>query len=589
MSLAEFREASRAHLDRLGGLIERGSVPRLRKLYERSIADLQSKLAASIRGGAAPFTVQQHQVLLAQARAGMARISAGLGTTLGQQTAKVQEASALALIRDIKKIERKARGADVQLPIEQAAKFAGVVDRRRTSLLRLNKASMAKYGTGVVSKMEQAMGQSLLTGETGYKAIDRITDVMDMEWWRAERIVRTETAWAYNATQMDATAEAARSMPDLMMRWTEMVADVTLTKLDSRVGDDSCAMHGQLARPGSLFYMPDDYPANLTISPSLVGKAWTQPPNRPNDRAVLQPWRPGWGWGWVLVDGVRAPAPTKAPNPRRAEAVVETASATEAAASTSLKSARKDRRGAVAAKTVRRTPSTAEKELALAEGLGTTAPEASPGIAPLVPTTTDRLPGEEVGAPESPDWSFSSRIGEGVEDVPDVEQAADALEILEKRRRDYYAVNPDAIRPMPEPSPEPAPKKPKLEGFDGNYRTASDRSVVSYAPKVRKETWAEEDARKAEARQESERRARERWEKNRPIIVPPGYHVVEEFPGVKTYVSDRTGIRYTEMDVRRGQLDQPVPESDFARARIRSKGFFSKVKSVLHGIVRFGR
>jgi hypothetical protein len=50
--------------------------------------------------------------------------------------------------------------------------------------------------------------------------------------------------------------------------------------------------------------MPLINPPNLKISPNMLGETWTNPPNRPNDRAVLQPWRPGWGWGWELIDGM---------------------------------------------------------------------------------------------------------------------------------------------------------------------------------------------------------------------------------------------------------------------------------------------
>lgn len=306
MALSEFREAAHRHLRALDDLIERGSVPRMRKLYTGAIQELEQKLAASIKDKHSPFTVQQTQSLLAQAKHGLARLSASLGTALGEQTAKTQHASAERLVKDIKRLEKAASGAIVRLPIEQASRFAGIVDKRRTSLLKLNKTSMAKYGATVVGKIEQALAMSLLKGEAGYAAVSSVAETMNMEWWRAERIVRTETAWAYNATQMDATAEASKQFPNMMMRWVEFVTDVSLQKMDDRVGDDSVVMHGQLAKPGTYFTMPMFPPrAGLKISPSLRGKQWTNPPNRPNDRAVLQPWRPGWGWGWELVNGSR--------------------------------------------------------------------------------------------------------------------------------------------------------------------------------------------------------------------------------------------------------------------------------------------
>lgn len=304
--MREFREAAQGHLEQLDRLIDRGSVPNLKKLYEQAISELETKLGGMIRNGAAPFSIQQAQSLLAQARHGLIRTSIEMGTALGKQTAITSQASAKTLVASIKKLEKAASGSIVQLPIEQASKFAGVVDKRKTSLLALNKRSMARYGAGVVGRVEQAISMSLLKGEAGYAAVKRVADTMGEEWWRAERIVRTETAWAYNATHMDAIGETTKSFPDMMMRWVEYVSDITLVKLDTRVGDDSVAMHGQLARPGGFFVMPNFHPKpTMKISPSLRGKSWQNPPNRPNDRAVLQPWRPGWGWGWVMSGGQR--------------------------------------------------------------------------------------------------------------------------------------------------------------------------------------------------------------------------------------------------------------------------------------------
>lgn len=302
-----FQDSAKAHLKRLDSLIDRGSVPRLRKLYTQSADELENMLAKAIGNGAAPFTIRQHQLALAQCKQALVKLSIEMGGKLGKETAAIQNVSAQALIKDIRKLNKKYGDIDFQLPIEQASKFAGVVDKRRSSLLKLNKTSMAKYGGGVVASLEQVLARGMIQGKTGYALIGDVRKAQEMEWWKAERIIRTENAWAYNATQMDATTDAAKSFPDLMMRWVEYVADVTLAKLDTRVGDDSVAMHGQLARPGANFVMPASAPVPVKITPSLVGKVWTQPPNRPNDRAVLQPWRPGWGWGWELINGARVP------------------------------------------------------------------------------------------------------------------------------------------------------------------------------------------------------------------------------------------------------------------------------------------
>jgi hypothetical protein len=113
----------------------------------------------------------------------------------------------------------------------------------------------------------------------------------------AERLVRTETSRSYNQAQSDAITEIARTTPGLWKRWTELVDDWSGSPLDNKVARDSLVLHGQVARVDGHFTMPPDQRAPAV----MVGKTWAQPPNRPNDRAVLTPWMREWGipaWAW---------------------------------------------------------------------------------------------------------------------------------------------------------------------------------------------------------------------------------------------------------------------------------------------------
>lgn len=308
MALSEFQRAAREHAHRLQKLVDRHAVNPLRSLYQGAAQDLEAKLGQQVARNASPLTLLQHAQMLAQVRQGLGMIGSRMGQALGQASVSAQNAAVNAMVRDVKRLSKQYDGTvGLQLPVEEAHGFLRAVGKRRTSLLRTNAASMKRYGDHVVRKIEHGMAHSLLTGESHSDAIDRMSDTIQKEWWQGERIVRTEAAHAYNATQADAVAESSAAVPGLMMRWVEHVADVTLARLDNRVGDDSVAMHGQLATPNGLFTMPNAMPPGTTgrISPSLVGGQWSNPPNRPNDRAVLQPWRQGWGWAWELVAGVR--------------------------------------------------------------------------------------------------------------------------------------------------------------------------------------------------------------------------------------------------------------------------------------------
>jgi hypothetical protein len=156
---------------------------------------------------------------------------------------------------------------------------------------------MAAYGSRVVGAIENQLALSLVEGETTGDAIDRVQGVADNEWWQAERIVRTETAAAYNQTAADGIAEVATEFDDMRIRWVEHCDDEG-EPLDDRVAADSIALHGQVARPGEGWVMPLDAE---DVSESMLGQRFFSAPCRPNGRETLSAWRPSWGipgWEW---------------------------------------------------------------------------------------------------------------------------------------------------------------------------------------------------------------------------------------------------------------------------------------------------
>jgi len=300
-----FQLVSKVHLRELERLAEGGAPLRsLKKIYRDAQTDLERKLAQTAGRSRVTFTVQQQRAFLAQvkqAQIALAQLMAGQSAQLSSQTSRN---TLKQLIRKIKRMESKFSQAEVIIPIEEASRFEGILDVNRTSMLKMHASSMSRYGTSLVRKMERSLSQSLIQGVSTSDAIDAVMEAADLEWWQAERIVRTEQAWAYNATHAAAVAEQAKEFPDMMMRWTEHVSN-SGRPLDDRVGADSLAMHGQLAPPGGVFTMPPNAP---DVHSSLQGRSWAHPPNRPNDRSVLQPWRPHWGVpGWVLRNGRKVP------------------------------------------------------------------------------------------------------------------------------------------------------------------------------------------------------------------------------------------------------------------------------------------
>lgn len=306
-----FLEAVATHRHVLNKVISAQATKKMKALYDEAQGALVRKLRSTAgRGMSNSFTAHQQRMVLVQLRQGQALITQRMAKDMGPLSKQAQEKSLNGLVEDVSRLNKAFTGSELTIPVEEAATFAGVIKGRTPSLLQRNKVSMARYGVSVVEKVEKTLALTLLKGESTGEAIDKVADAIDGEWWQGERIVRTEMAYAYNATHADGVEEAAKEIPELMMQWQEFCDDDG-EPMDDRVAVDSIAMHGQVASPGSEFFMPATAPfpdadGETKVPFKLVGLGWEFPPNRPNDRAVLSPWMEDWGVpGWRYAGGRR--------------------------------------------------------------------------------------------------------------------------------------------------------------------------------------------------------------------------------------------------------------------------------------------
>jgi uncharacterized protein with gpF-like domain len=299
-----YRRTLEAHRGRLDRLIDKRSIVGLRRVYRDAQASLVAKLS-KVGRHADTFTAHQHRAMLLQARQGVKLMQKRMAGEMGQVSIEAASEGLHSLASEVSALEREFTGADIALPIDEAGRFQGIISGQRESMLRLHEESLANYGAAAVRKIEDQLTTSLMTGETMGDAMDRLVDVLDGNEYKAEEIARTETAFAFNAASAAGIAECADELPGLMMRWTEYVDEETGEALDDRVAEDSLSMHGQVVAPGGRFVMPRTLPDGTELSKRshhLLGRTWEYPPNRPNDRSTIVPWRKEWsdlpGWQW---------------------------------------------------------------------------------------------------------------------------------------------------------------------------------------------------------------------------------------------------------------------------------------------------
>lgn len=294
---------------RLARVVERGGVAQVRDFYTRALQEIEAKLG-HVGKSSDRFTAHQLRLFKAQIMSGQVQLAKQLRSHVHEVGRAARTDALRGLIGNIKRLEARYTGAEVVLPIEEASRFEGVLGKRE-SLLRLrNEQSAAVMMVRNVEGAESALSLSLVTGETLGEATERVMDVMDEQWWQAERVVRTETMTAFSATQADGVRAAAEELPDLMLRWCEHIDDATGKPLDDRVDPDSIVMHGQVAPAGGVFSFPDDFADYVDAKAAKRierFRGWTGlPVLRPNGREALQPWRPHWGVpAWQWVDGRR--------------------------------------------------------------------------------------------------------------------------------------------------------------------------------------------------------------------------------------------------------------------------------------------
>lgn len=306
-----YMKAVQAHRRTLEKVLMQQSVGSMRALYMAAQKNVVAKLTGLKKAGrSSTMTALQQHIALVQLREGQALIAQRLAKQMGPLSKSAQTTALKGVGADIVKLHKHFTGAEISLPIEEAATFGRVIASRTPSLLQMHKSSMARYGANIVEKVEKKLAIGLLSGISPHEAYDDIAKTIDGEWWQGERIVRTEIAYAYNVTHRDGIAEAAVELPQLWQRWEEH-CNASGQPLDDRVGVDSIALHGQVTVPGGRFTMPPEAPfadaKGVTRVPqSLVGRSWEFPPNRPNDRSVLSPWMKSWGVpGWQYIGGKR--------------------------------------------------------------------------------------------------------------------------------------------------------------------------------------------------------------------------------------------------------------------------------------------
>lgn len=268
-----FADLITAHRDELEKL-DRSTMRRFARVYvsaRRTLRDKLDRLAPGKEWTHAALTATR-----AELDATIRHMSALLGEELGEGAGRAGRAGWKHFrARYDFMVARSGIGGPIHVPLLR------VLSKSSDLLLHRIDTSRRSYGDQVIASVSGALTRGVLMRESPLETVHAVAKaggILDGEMWRAERITRTEMAYASEKVNYETGAEAVRSgdAPRLKKRLH--------SPMDDRTADDSYAPNqdGLTVEWSAPFVEP------------ITGRVYDFPPARPNDRATCVPWMDGW-------------------------------------------------------------------------------------------------------------------------------------------------------------------------------------------------------------------------------------------------------------------------------------------------------
>lgn len=263
-------------------MIER-NIQRLQGIEERQSKDMlkvfmtgRERIKASLlRSAAGSFTEAQLILSMNQVDAIISQIKLNTKRKNIDSSEIVQEQSVNDLGREISKFSKKFEGVSRAIPIDE------IINSMDSQNLLVNRfqSSLDRYADGMRDEIQRELTQSILSTEPSFVMVNRLNEKLKLKEWQVLRIARTELHNVYNMSKNDGMVEIKKELiPDLKKS--------LFHPMDSRTAEDS----KEMARQNLVVDI--DKPFKFVFN----GKEqiFFNPPNRPNDRAIITAYRESW-------------------------------------------------------------------------------------------------------------------------------------------------------------------------------------------------------------------------------------------------------------------------------------------------------
>lgn len=258
--------------------LEERQAKRIIRNYTKIRQELRDRLDSIPNG---TYTAQKMRATLVQLELAIQAMGKGLKTDMKDGARESAEKGTEDLIKELKKWNKKFTGAI------QPINLKAVEIAADTSNFLFNRydASMDAYNEMLRSRMAQSLTESVIAQDNLSDVTSRLGKIFHAEEWKLLQIARTELHGVYNLGKLN-------GMASLWKKGDGTIPDLKKTlfhPMDKRTGDDSKRLNAN----NPIVNVDEPF-----IESSLgYKKEYMAPPNRPNDRAILIPYRDEWAKG----------------------------------------------------------------------------------------------------------------------------------------------------------------------------------------------------------------------------------------------------------------------------------------------------
>lgn len=256
--------------------LEDDEAKKLIKKYKAIRYELRDRLdTIHATSGRDSFTAQRLRGVIVQVEAAIQAMSGSLKDGINEASKTIALKGVNDVISETNEFNREFSGAVIPININRVA----VSLESENFLINKYESSIDSYSSDLRAQLVSSISNAAIEEISYPELVQRISQFFIAEEWKIHRIARTELHTVYNLGKYNGLVDIKdKFLPDLKK--------TLIHRIDTRTGDDS-------KKAKSLNLIVDiDKPFEYTYN--KVKRTFMIPPDRPNDRSVMVPYREEW-------------------------------------------------------------------------------------------------------------------------------------------------------------------------------------------------------------------------------------------------------------------------------------------------------